>query len=136
MIPDAQRIVSDHLREHSAVVDLDLGVRVVASPPKKTDTPWIRVTQLADPAVGGHRSDHLIAFMFQLDIYAGATGGLPEASSVNIAARAALVDMPGVHGSAVVTGVDPGGAVRLQDPDVDEPARERYVRTITVWAHS
>jgi hypothetical protein len=133
MVPDAEKIVGGYLRAHPALVALD--VRVVGKTPARTDTPWIRLTQLDDPAVGGHRSDHLIEFLLQLDIYAGREGGQPEAALVNRTCREALRTMIGEHGDAVVTGVEFLSAIRLPDTDGFEPARERFIRTVRVWMH-
>lgn len=124
--------MSRYLREHDAVEAL--GARVVAKTPDNVETAWIRVTQLDDRAVGDSRSDHLIEFMLQLDIYAGRNGGQPEASLLNRTVREALKEMPGEHDDAVVTGVRFVSAPRIPD-DQFEPARERYARTIIVWAH-
>jgi hypothetical protein len=132
VIPDAEKIVGRYLREHPDLVAL--GARVVSKTPDNVATGWVRVSQLDDPAVGGRRSDHLIEFMLQLDCYAGATGGQPEASLLNRTVRQALTDMPGEHYRAVVTGVQHLSAPRLPDSDF-EPARERYARTVLVWMH-
>lgn len=136
LVPYAEKIVSDYLR---ADEDLEaiVGRRVVGKTPSSTDEPWVRYTQLDGTAVGGSRSDHLIEFYFQFDAYAGAEGGQPEANALARALRAALVAMPdaGVD-DATVTGVDVKGMSRLPDVDVDEPARERFVLTATVWMHS
>lgn len=136
MIPDAEKVVSGYLRAHDDIVALD--GRVVATTPSEKSggiaRPWIRVTQLDDRAVNDSRSDHLIEFMLQLDIYAGSTGGQPEASLLNRTVRQALRDMPGEHDDAVVTGVRFVSALRLPDSDI-EPARERYVRTVICWMH-
>lgn len=131
-IPDIERIVSRYLREHPDIVELD--ARVVGKTPADTDRPWIRVMQIADVAVGNHRADHLIQFTVQLDCYAGKAGGQPEAAALNRRVRAALRDLPGVRDGGVVTGVSPGSATRLPDRDFEDD-RERFVRTITVWAH-
>lgn len=134
MIPDIEKIVGGYLRTHADVVAL--GARVVGKTPQGTDTPWIRLTQLDDRAVGGHRSDHLIEYLLQLDIYAGKDGGQPEASLLNRTVREALRTMPGVHADATITGVDFVSAPRIPDDDDFEPARERYIRTVIVWAHA
>lgn len=133
LIPDIEKTVSRYLREHADIIAL--GARVVATPPADRSTPWVRVTQLDDQAVDGSRAEHLIEFMLQLDCYAGASGGKPEASTLARTVRAALAAMPGTQNGVVVTGVQFLSGAYIPDTEF-EPARERYIRTVTVWAHA
>ena len=132
MIPDAESFVGSYLRDHASLVAL--GARVSTELPRSFTLPWVKVLQLDDPAVGGSRTDHLIEYMLQLDCYAGSEGGSVEASLVSRTVRDALREMPGVHDDVVVTGVEFISAPRIPDESF-EPARERYARTVTLWAH-
>jgi hypothetical protein len=134
--PDIEKVTSDHLRAHPDVSAI-VGRRVVGKTPESTDQPWVRVLKVDGP---GDILDHLVRFMVQFDCYAGSKqgtdGGQPEAIRLGLAIRAALRDMIGVRGDAVVTGVSVVGDSRVPDPDLDTPARERVVLTTYVWAHS
>lgn len=138
MIPYAEKIVSDYLREHPAIEALQ--ARVVGKTPGTTALPWVRVTQLDAAASGGHRSDHLIEFYFQLDCYAGAdksgnSEGQPGANTLARTVREALIAMPDADHEAVVNGVDIRSMARIPDTDL-EPARERFVLTFLTWIHN
>lgn len=131
MIVDAEKLVSNYLREHVRITPL--GARVVGKTPDSTIAPWIRVTQINAPQ--GGVPDHHVAFTLQLDCYAGKTGGQPEANSLAIAARAALQDAHlSTHALGIVSGCAISSDMRLPDTDF-EPARDRRVITATVWAH-
>lgn len=126
MIPDGEKLLSNYLR------DL-IGVRVVGKTPATVEEPWIRVTQLDAPQ--SDVADHLIGFYCQLDIYAGADGGQPEAKDIAADVREALRDIGSAeHTDAVVSGARVNGVARIPDTDL-EPARERVVMTTTIWAH-
>lgn len=131
-IPDAERIVSDYLRSHADVVAL--ATRVVGKTPDTVSTSWVRVTLLDAANEAGSRPERLIDYMLQLDCFAGATGGQPEANSLARTVRAVLHEMPGLQGGVVVTCVRFIGMARIPDTDF-EPARERIVLTATVWMH-
>jgi Protein of unknown function (DUF3168) len=133
MIPDGEAVVGAYLRSHSAIKAL--GARVVGKTPGDTTKPWVRVTQLDDPAVGDSRSEHLIEWFGQLDCYAGKDGGQQGASLLRRTVREALsvaykADLEG----AVVTGVRFTSCPRIPDTDF-EPARERYALSIVAWMH-
>lgn len=131
MIPYGQKLISDYLRGHAAIAAL--GSRVVSKVPESTGTAWIQVTQIAadDEA---EPIDHLIGFHMQLDCYAGADGGLPEADLLARTVRAALHDMAGTHAEGVVSGVRILGHSRVPDTDF-KPARERLVLDVQMFAH-
>jgi hypothetical protein len=128
VIPDAEKVISKHLREQA-------DLRVVGKTPEDTDQGWVRLTLLDDPAVAGSRHEHLIEAIVQLDCYAGRTGGQPEANLLSRATRAAIVEMhEHEHDEAVVTGAT---ARRRRSPDPTfTPARERVIVTARVWMHS
>lgn len=138
MIPYAQKVVSDFLRPR-------LAVRVVAHPPAEgdRDEPWIQVTQLDAPQAPNDPADRLVEFYFQFDCYAGADGGMPEAERISRTLRDHLHLMPGQHDAptvdddaVVVSCVTIIGASSQPDTDAFEPARDRFVVTASVYAHS
>lgn len=134
MIPDAEKLVSNYLRNHFDVAAL--AARVVGKTPATTTTAWVRVTQLAANADLDSRADHLVNFMVQLDCYAGSTGGQPEANLLARTVREALHEMPDeTFVDAVVSSARFVGMLRLPDQDF-EPARERVVLTAQVYAHA
>lgn len=131
MIVDAEKLVSKHLRELPALVDL--GVRVVGKTPGDTTEPWIRVTQL--DATQQDRADRLVPFYLQFDCYAGKTGGQPEATLIGRTVREALTEIPNSHSDGTVSGAQINGAARIPDTAL-EGARERVIVTATVYAHA
>jgi hypothetical protein len=132
LIPDAEKVVSKYLREHADVVPL--GTRFVGKTPDDITSSWVRVTQLDASPPPDSRADHLIRYLLQFDVYAGA-GGQPEANLNTRTIRAALNDMPGLHDDAVVTAVRFAGQLRRPDTDF-ENARERVILTAQIWAHA
>jgi hypothetical protein len=121
---DAELTVGAYLRGR-------VDTRVVGRTPSDTSGTWVTVTMLDGRAVGDHRSDHLVDYLLQFDIYAG---GRPELWPLVNGVREALREMPGVHDGVVVTGVRFAGMARIPDTDF-KPARERVILTATVWAH-
>lgn len=134
MSPDVEKIISGYLREAPEVQALN--ARIVGKTPSATAEPWVRVTQLDDRSVGGHRSEHLHEFYVQFDCYAGADGGQPEASLLARTVRGLLVGAPSADLDVTVTGVDIRSHARIPDVGVDEPARERFVITALAWIHA
>ena len=130
---DIERLVARYLRDHPDIEDL--GTRVRATTPAKdtggTDLPWVRVRMLDWRRVT--RANWLKNYMVQLDVYAGVTGGQPEANLHALAVDALLEAMPGEHADGVVTKVTTSGT-HLPDGDF-EPARERVVITAEIVAH-
>lgn len=124
MIENFEKLLADHLR----TVDL----RVTAKTPDDTDSPWVCLTLLNAPQTD--LADHFSGYYCQLDCYAGAGGGQPEAVSVAAAARGAIGAMEGVHDLGVVTGAQIEGFARIPDAEF-EPARERIIVTATIYAH-
>lgn len=127
-----QKILSDYLREHD-----DVGGRVVSHPPDGNNraSSWIMVTLLSAPQDEDSLHDWYIEFYFQIDCYAGATGGLPEAFTLGGHVRDAIVEMPATgHDDAVVTATKIYG----YNPDLDtdmEPARDLVRITASCWMH-
>lgn len=135
LIPDGEKIVGAFLRARAEVAALD--ARVVGKTPEDTSDPWVRLTELDAKPIGGHRSDYAQEFYFQLDCYAGKSGGQPEARLVGRTVRALMMHelRAASHSGAVVTGADLRSSRR--DPDDDfEPARERMILTFLVWMHN
>lgn len=131
MIPYAEKIVADHIRDAPEVAALE--TRVVGTTPSSTDKPWVRYTQLDARAVDGARHEHLVEFYFQFDCYAGGQGGQPEANLLTRRVREAVVAMPeATHDDAVVTGAEIRSSARFPDGDF-KPSRERFVMTAVVW---
>lgn len=133
LTPYFEKIVSDHLRDHADVSAL--GARVVGKTPKSVTDPWVRVTQLDAGQTANDRADHLVEGYLQLDCYAGADGGQPEANLLVRTVRGALQELPGIYDEAVVSSCRINGAARIPDTDF-EPARERFVLTASVHAHA
>ncbi len=133
MIANGLKITADYLREHADVMAIT--TRVVTKPPEERSTPWVMVQLLSAPQPPNSRTDHLVEFYFQIDCYAGARGGIPEAVSLGQTVRQALFDMPDVdHEDAVTTATRIRGYRYLPDPSF-EPARDRAIITASVWIH-
>lgn len=129
-----EKIVTAYLRDDNAVAAL-VERRIVAKTPDSLAEPWVRLTLLADPQDFRSQHDHLREFYLQLDCYAGATGGQPEALSLYEAVRAAILAIhTGDHTGATISAGRINGGARIPDTDL-EPARERFVVTATVYAH-
>ena len=131
LIPDAEKLVSDYLRDVPEVEAI-VGRRIVGKTPEAVAEPWVRLTQLSAPSDPTSRVDHLVAFLLQLDCYAGKDGGQPEANLLGSTVRAALMS-----GDLLTDGISRArivGDARI--PDVTyEPARERRILTVKVWIH-
>ena len=132
LAPYIEKLVSDHLRSHEAIVAL--GARVVGKTPESTAAPWVRVTQLDEGS--DDTAGHLTEFLVQLDCYAGKDGGQPEANLLKRTVRAVLEDIHLAEHDATITGAKVISGIRLPDAEVDKPARERFSLTTLVWAHS
>lgn len=133
MIVDIERLVSGYLRAHPDVIALGTRVRST-TPGEQTGgvaAPWVRVRMLDSRRVS--RANWLINYMVQLDVYAGATGGQPQANVHALTIDAVLDAMPGEHTEGVVTKATTALA-RIPDGDF-EPARERVIITAEIYAH-
>jgi hypothetical protein len=135
LAPDAERVVSDYLRTHSAVAAYTTSIRGAA--PDDTSHAWVKVTQLSGSQ--GDPPDHLIEHYFQFDCYAGKMGGQPEAVDLARTVRMALVEISrGSHSGAVVTRGRIDGFARVPDDQLNDDrghARERVIITASVWMH-
>lgn len=133
MIADLEKIAADYLRANAGVHVLT--TRVVSKTPDTTSTAWVRTTTLdaRDEVMSG--LDYLITYLLQFDCYAGATGGKPEASELARTVRSVLKAMPGVRDGVVVSRVAFTGHIRIPDTAL-EPARERFIVTAQITAHS
>jgi hypothetical protein len=131
---NAEAIVGSYLREHADLKALK--ARVLGQTPSTTDKPWVRITQQDLRNVTGTRkAEHLVAYWLQLDCYAGAKGGQPEAQALNAAVRAALVAITDASlAGAVATDVEFLSNPRIADDDF-EPARERFVLDAEIYMH-
>lgn len=133
MSVDIEKLVSAYLRAHDDVIAL--GTRVRATNPGEqtggTAAPWVRVRMLDSRLVT--RANWLKSYMVQLDVYAGDTGGQPQANAHALAIEDVLYAMPGEHADGVVTKATTALA-HIPDGDF-EPARERVVITCEVYAH-
>jgi len=138
LIPDGEALLAGYLRNHSDIEALE--ARVAGKTPSSQTQPWVRVTQLDADNEATSKPEWLVAYLFQIDCYAGedsmeAHTGQAEASVLSRTVRAALAAMPeSDHDDAVVTSVRFTGHGRFPDPDY-EPARERYILDATVHAH-
>jgi hypothetical protein len=135
LAPNTEALVASWLREHPDIAAL--GASVAGEVPRAATAPWIRVTQLAAPA----RLEHLFATTLQLDCYAGTTAmtehrGQMEAWQVKATTRAILLHevKASTRDDVVVSDVRIVGDFRSPDTTT-EPARERYILTVTVHAH-
>lgn len=134
VIPDMERVASEHLRNDPDVADY-VGRRVVAKTPGTQGEPWVRVQQLSANNDTNLVPDYVITFLLDFDCYAGGEGGHPEASGLGRATRAALMAMRGVQDDGtVVTAVRMTGHARVPDESL-EPARERMIVSAAITAH-
>ena len=127
VIPDAEQIVIQHLREHPDVVATN--ARVSSKTPTTFKSPWVRVTQLDAANVTNSPVEHLVNYFLQFDCYAGEGTQNPqlEASQISRIVRSVLHAMPQAEiAGVVVTQVIFTSHARIPD-EVMEPRRERYV---------
>jgi hypothetical protein len=123
-VVDAEKLVSFYLR--------DEGFRVVGSPPADRSSAWVRLQQIADTDLS--RPQYLVQAQLQLDCYAGAAGGQPEAIGLALSVREALERLEGEGPHGVVTATQFRGQNRLPDPTF-EPPRERVILQVLVTSH-
>lgn len=130
MIPDVEKVVAKYLRAADS-----FNSRVVGKTPDSVTDSWVRLTVLDGGQEPGSTADRNVAFFLQLDCYAGASGGQPEASTLARTVRSLLTTIGETdHADAVVSGGRITGYARIPDTGL-EPARERFILTATVWAH-
>lgn len=136
MTPDIETILVAHLRADAAVAAIT--DRIGTRHPRSTTDPWVKIYLLDDRVHVRSSALHFIHAAVQLDCYGSSDQVLAEseASDLGRAVRAALHGMAaGDHVDAVVTGVS-DLALRPLPDDSLEPARERYIVTATIHAHS
>lgn len=131
LIPDAELILGDYLRELPAIVAI--GANVAPVIPSNTTKPWVRVTLLDARKIPGSEPDWLVEHYLQFDCYADATAtkdkaGQGQASLLARTVRAALEAAKGqtLGAAAVVCDVHVTNMARVPDETFD-PARPRYV---------
>ena len=130
MIPDIEKVVAKYLRDEAA-----FDSRVVGKTPDSIADSWVRLTVLDGAQEQTSVADRNVAYLIQLDCYAGASGGQPEASTLARTVRSLIVTIADAdHADAIVTGARITTFARIPDTGL-EPARERFVITATVWAH-
>jgi hypothetical protein len=131
-IPNAPRLIADYLRANGFA-------RVRSKAPADTDrsSAWIQLRVL-DGTDQTEDADHLIGFLVQLDCYAGASGGQPEAWNNARTVRRLLKLMPEAEvDGAVVTAARLVNMAEVIDTDPSfEPARDRVILTARVYMHN
>ncbi len=126
-IPNGSKVLADYLTVQDDIP------RVVNQTPEDQTSPWIRLSLLGAPSQT-EPVDHLIRFMFQLDVYSGNAGGRPESTYLGIAVREAIKDMPGQTSPTVTSGSECIGDADSSDSDFT-PQREYRTQTYYVWMH-
>lgn len=122
LAPDIEKTVADTLRAHADIIALNTRIRV--TPPDDKTTSWVQITVISARQV--NQPDHLTEFMLQINCVAGATGGVPEANTLQRTVRAVLGTLTP---PAVIVGVH-----RDRDTEL-EPARDWVALTALVYAH-
>lgn len=133
MIADGEALVIAELLATDAVTAI-VGERISTDHPDSHGEPWVKVTQLDVSADPNASFDRLVTYLIQLDCYAGADGGSPQASTLARTVRAAIWAMSGQRDGAVVSMAKAWGLANIPDTDL-EPARPRYLVTASVTAH-
>ncbi len=133
MIADVEALVIAELLATDAVTAI-VGDRISTDHPDSHGEPWIKITQLDASADPSASFDRLVTYLIQLDCYAGADGGSPEASALARTAREAIWAMSGQRADAVVSAAKAWGLTNIPDTGL-EPARARYLLTASVTAH-
>lgn len=126
-IPNGSKVLANYLRS------VDGTPRVVNKTPEDLTDPWVRLSMLGSPSET-EPVDHLIRFMFQVDVFAGQDGGRPEANDLAALVRDAIKAIPGQTEEAVSSGSE-----CINDSDATDsslsPAREYRTQTWYVWMH-
>jgi len=126
-IPNGEKILADYLRT------VDGLPRIVNKTPDDQTDPWVRLTMINN-SNETEPVDHLIRFMFQVDVFSGVSGGRPEANVLGIAVRDAAKSMVGQTEDAVTSRVDCIGDASASDADFT-PHREYRTQTYYIWMH-
>lgn len=128
ILPDAERMVSAYLRDQADLTAL-VADRVYTAVPANPVFPLVRLTR-----TGGAPPTELYWIdnpMIQFDIWGGTKA---QARQVAETVRALVYRLRGVQGDTVVSMVKGGGLQYLPD-DTYEPARPRYLFTVTIATH-
>ncbi|MGH2596143.1 MAG: tail completion protein gp17 [Actinomycetota bacterium] len=124
LLPDCETVCVDYLKSVGEVAAL-VGNRVAGQLPPKAVFPYLTVSSSGGPPV---IEFHLTAALIQIDAWA------PNrliARTLARTAAAALVEMPGVRGDAVVTGIQTFvGIQKIKDPTL-----AHYSFSVRVFAH-
>lgn len=129
MIPDAEALVSQYLRDQDSIEAL-VDERVYTALPKSPEWPLLMVRRVSGAPVTS-RPLHLDAAVLQLDAYAETK---KQAQTLVETARSELAELEGTHDLGVVSGVLFGPMSWLPDGDYT-PAKPRYVADVTVFVH-
>lgn len=127
--PDIEAVVAAFLKSYQPLVDLTAGVGTQLPDTPTPPNLFIVVTRLGGPAGRPGWLDHP---RIQVDAW----GSKKKVAYNGIAAaRAGMVDLPGVRDTAVITASDElTGPQWLPDATVS-PARSRYFVTFSVTSH-
>lgn len=126
-IPNGEKVLAEYLRDAEGIP------RVVNKTPQDQTDPWVRLTMLGSPSET-EPVDHLIRFMFQVDVVSGKDGGRPEANDLGIDVRATIKEMPGMTTEAVTTGTECINDASATDASFTPP-REYRTQTYYCWMH-
>lgn len=127
---DVELLVTGYLRTHPDVSPLATGGLHTELGPHPS-WPLLLVKRLGGPRLyPGHISRPRV----QVEAW-GEQHERPEARLLAATAQAALLDLPGIHGSTVVTDVtEESDLMWLPDP-VTTPARPRYLFSLLITTH-
>lgn len=128
LLPDAEKLVVDYLRNHSDVDTLVDG-RVSTAQPSSPDYPLVIVGRLAGLA---QERDWLDTPVLQIDVWADKR---EEAWQVMCVVRAAMTssEISGVHTLGTVTGTEEtAGPTWFPDPVTNRP---RFTYDVQVYIH-
>ena len=130
MLPDAERLVADHLRADTAVAAA-VGTRVSTELPKQPTFPAVTLTRVGGvPSVPGYLDGP------RLELAAwGTTKG--QAQSLARSVEAAMLTLVGAHALGVVTLViESGEGLRWDPDDTFDPDQPRYQMVFDVYLHA
>ena len=128
---DVERIVSQFLRDNTAVTDL-VGQRVYSELPKAVEWPAVRLNRVGGgPATRPARLD---LARIQVDVWGGT-----KANARTIAATVLAVigeELPGVYdeGVSVITAARLG-TLRYSPDTTFTPAKPRYISEVSIYSH-
>lgn len=130
LLPDVEQLLSAFLRDQDEITAI-VGQRVYTELPATKVYPLVRLTRFGGSPVFD-RPLYLDRAQLQIDCYGGPkrlANELAETCRAVMAAR-----LPGVYDEAAVTAVGFGALTYLAD-DTFEPAKPRFLSTISVTLH-